>query len=143
MPTQFIRMGFGIWDKLARLRMSDKDMNILKWLGGSGFLTRELQLHQEEWRRKQKRLSHGNQASASPEKKPISCSGGEEPSCGGVVEKEVVEVRGGPPIPHPHKGPTLIILLYLLQKLEPERMRTSHRNSLLAPLRQLSPKPQP
>lgn len=45
MPTQFIRMGFGIWDKFVRLRMSDKDMNILKWVSGSGFLTRELQLH--------------------------------------------------------------------------------------------------
>ena len=45
MPTQFIRMGFGIWDKFARLSTSDKDMNIVKWVSGSGCLICELQLH--------------------------------------------------------------------------------------------------
>lgn len=45
-------------------------------------------------------------------------------------------------IPLPQKSQTLIVLLYILQKLEPGRKRTSHRNSFLALIRQLSPKPQ-
>lgn len=57
----------------------------------------------------------------------------------GVVGKEVVELMGGSKIPHPQKSQALIVLLCILQKLEPGRKRTSHRNSFLAPIRQRSP----